>query len=420
MTGGAPAISLGLLGNAVFVLAARALGLAVLSGVVTAAAAFLFRQYGGEPLPEGPALLLGMGSVAVYLNTRVALVQFLGGGGEPLTVSAAASNLVVFVAAGMAALSGRRVGHDVAESDRFGADRLRSDLSPLVRATGRSITVSLPAEIPDIEGYDPVPDETKDRLEGTAFHFPRGLTVDELEADLVTRLKVSFEVGAVDVDLAADGTVKYLAVGRRAAGLGSTLPPGYEATAVTADPPRGATPGDTVQLWRDGELVTRAELRATAGRVVTVVGVEGGFDDVEPEATYRLVTLPADSRPDREFAAALRRADQTTGAIRVESDGDLAGRTVGETPGTIVAIRSGDDDLETVPERSRVLRAGDVVYVIGLPATLRSLTAAADRVVDAEGAGLEGTTGEGDGVASRELPADDQRSDDPRLDRSDS
>ncbi|WP_247728921.1 TrkA C-terminal domain-containing protein [Halovivax limisalsi] len=363
--------------NAVVVLALRVLGLAILSGVVTAVAAFFFARYGGESLPDGPALLVGLGSVAIYLNTRVALVQFLGDGGDPVTLSAAASNLVVLGAAAMTALAGGRFGTEVAESDRFRSGGFARDLSPLVRATGRSIAVELPEVVADIEGYDPVAEETRTAIAGTTLHFPRGLTVEELEAELATRLKARYDVGTVDADITADGTVEYLAVGQRAAGLAPTIPPGYEVTAVTADPPRSASPGDAIQLWRAGERVASGEVRATAGRTVTLVGVEGAFDAVDPTASYRLVTLPADSRIDREFVTALRRAEQTTSEVSIEAESPLVGRSVRDAPGTIVAIRTRTGELVTIPDPDRRLEAGDVLSVLGLPATLRALASEA-------------------------------------------
>jgi hypothetical protein len=362
----------------VLVLLFRLVGLTFLSGFIAGSAAFLFRWRAGIQLPEGPALLLGLGSVAVYLNTRIALVQFLGTDGGVLTRSSIATNLLILIAATFTANAGWRIG------DRIGAEeqaknRFRPDFSPFVRATGRMITVEIPAEIDDISGYDPVTEETKEQLAGDTYSFSRGLTVERLEAALTTRLRTDYDIAHVDVELSVDGTVDYLAVGRRASGIGPALPPGMSATAINADPAFSASPGDTVQIWNGstGDRVGNAELRATAGQTVTVIARTDVIDSLDPRTSYRLMTLAVDERIDRVFMGMLRRADETMGVTEITEGATLVGMTVGELGLSVMAITDSEGTTETIPSRDREFVAGDSIFVIAHPTNLRRVEAAA-------------------------------------------
>ena len=356
----------------------RVIGLALLSGFVAGSVAFLFRWRTGIQLPEGPALLLGLGAVGVYLNTRIVLIQFLGTDGGLLTRSSIIVNLVILIVSAVTASAGWRVG------DRLGAaeqvrNRFRPDLSPFVRATGRLIAVEIPTQINDIDGYDPVTDETKDQIAGETYNFSRGLTVERLEEALTTRLRTDHDIAHVDVELSVDGTVEYLAVGRRASGIGPALPPGMSATAIRADPAFGASPGDTIQIWNGtaGERVGAAELRATAGQIATVSARADVIEKLDPHTNYRLMTLAVDERIDRVFMGMLRRADETMGVAEITAGATLVGMTVGELGLSVIAIKDTTGTTETIPSRDREFVAGDSIFVIGHPTKLRRVEAAA-------------------------------------------
>lgn len=359
--------------------AVRVLGVALLAAAVTLPVAFVYRSRMKSDLPDGATLVIGLGVAAMYLNTRLALVQFVGDEARPLALGNAVVNLVTFAAAGLASFGGRHLGHDTAESGRVSLHRFQPSLGPVVRATGRFIRVRLPEQIEDIEGYDVVPEATKEALAGEKLDFPRGLTVEELRTQLAARLKERHQVGYVDVDLEADGTVNHLAVGQRAIGLGPTLPPGTAAVAVHADPPFSASPGDTVHLWRPGgeerepERVGRGELRASVGSVATLVTDQQTAQAVDAGAEYRLVTLSAPSQADREFASMLRRGDETLSVLELSEESPMIGSSIAALDFTIIAVESADETVETLPTAARALRAGDRVHAIARPERLRVL-----------------------------------------------
>ncbi|WP_232702791.1 potassium transporter TrkA [Halobacterium wangiae] len=360
---------------------AQAVGLTVVAALVVVVLAAGFRWYFRQRVPFGVALLVDVSVVTLYLNTRVALGEAVAGRTDALSVAEVGSNLAVFAAAIVlvpAALrAGDRIGIQLLAAT--GTRELEGEVGQLVKAVGRAVAVELPEEVADIEGYDPVTPETKRELAGKTFIFPRRLTVDELEDRLVARLKDDYEVGYVDVELDAAGTVSYLALGRRTAGIGPTLPPGTAAVAVRADPPYTAAAGDLVQVWRaDGEQprqVTTAELRAVKDDTVTL-----SLDEFDARSIaggdYRLLTLPYEPGADRQFASLLRNADETMTVVSVGAGSDLEGRTVGDVDGTVAAVRTGDG-VEAIPKGSRVLAAGETLYVVARPDVVRRLDSAA-------------------------------------------
>lgn len=358
----------------------RVVGLTVLSGIVAMAVAIAYRWYFRQRVPSGVALLGGISAVAIYLNTRGALGAVVIGQVGYLEFEAVLFNTAAFMTAGLITPLALRLGDRIATSAVAvsGVTDVEGDVSRLVTTVGRRTAVTLPDRIEAIEGYDPVPTSVTEGLAGRTFIFPRGLTVDGLRKRLVTRLKADYEVGYVDVDLTADGTVEYLALGQRMAGIGPTLGPGAGAIAIRADPPNAASPGDLVQVWRtDGDTpkrVTTAEVRGVAGDVVTLA-----LDEHEAHqlagGEYRLLTLPAQSRPGREFAGLLRAAEETMATVTVEEGTELLGKQVLDLSATVVAIKPADGPIEPIPKRERVLESGDRVYLVARPAVIRQLGA---------------------------------------------
>ncbi|MBP1988137.1 potassium transporter TrkA [Halolamina salifodinae] len=384
----------------------RLLWLSALSFVVSLSLSALYRWYFREPIPRGLAALFGVAAVALYLNTVGLLGRVIGApGADPFDATGVGTELLTLFAAFVATVLGRRVGNalrgEIAAA--AGAHEVNAGVGSVLRRAVRLSAVELPdAEaIADMPSHDPVPAETKAELGGKTLLFPRSNTTT-LRERLTTRLKEDYNVGYVDVELDKDGTVTYLALGSRLAGIGPTLGPGTCAVAVEADPATDAGPGDVVQVWTVPEhtapaemtvpeaetpdpgaavpeaeatprRVTTAEIRATAGETVTLVVDENDAEALSPDRRYRLVTLPVDAGADREFASLLRAADETLGVVKLSEGSPVAGVAVGDLDATVVAVRNGAGALDALPDRERALAAGDRVYAIGRPDVLRSL-----------------------------------------------
>ncbi|GAB7091858.1 hypothetical protein JCM18237_21290 [Halorubrum luteum] len=368
----------------------------MLALLTTASAALVHRWYFRTELPEGVAVLLGVAVVALYLNTT-SLGELVGTTDATLlTPESVFFNVVSIGAAAVVSPAGRYVGDRLAV-DVFaltGVRELEGQVSTVVRSVGRVTVVTLPpaAEIEDLDTYEPVSDEKKAELAERSLLFPRRLTVEELREQLVERVKTEYGVGYVDVDLAADGSLEYVAVGSRATGLGPTLAPGTVAVAIDADPPNSATVGDMVQVWRtdpDPKRVATGELRGVAGDVATVALDESDAETLSVERGYRLVTLPAEPQADREFASLLRNADETMATVTVSPASSLVGSAVADVSAVVAAVEPADGDVQAIPARAYTFAAGDTVYLVGRPDAIRRFeaTAASPGPADGDGAG---------------------------------
>jgi hypothetical protein len=361
----------------------RAAGLVLLSGLLATVFAAVYRWYARTQIPDGVAVLLGVSGVALRLNLTKALASVIGDSTEILTIDDAVFNLATLLLAVVAALIGRRSGDRLGESVSvvLGARRVETDVSAIVRTVGRRTVVTLPEEIEDMEGYDPVSPETKAKFAGETLVFPRRQTVEELERRVVERIKSDYGVGYVDAELDETGSITYLAVGSRQAGIGPTLPPETVAVAAYADPAFAASAGDVVQVYRtnaDGpERVAGAEVRGVHDDVVTLAVDAAEADAFDPETRYRLVTMPVEPRADREFASLLRAAEETMGVVTVAPGSSLVGVPIGALDVAVVAVRPADAPVEAIPSRDRKIAPGETVFAVATPALLRRLETAA-------------------------------------------
>jgi len=360
---------------------AAVVALSFASAAVAALIAFLSRAYSREPSPGALNVLAGLGAIAVWLNLSGSLGNFIQGETQIVQTGTALVNLASITIGSLTASYGGKLGDKAAvEFSTLSKASYDGDVTRMVRSAGRTVTVEVPSvdKINDIDGYDPVSDETKEKLAGKRLHFPRGMTVAELHDRVSDRLREDYEVGYVDVELNGKGEIGFLGLGRGISGLGPTLGPGTCAVAVRADPAYTSGPGDNVQLWtkkEDGtaERVASGELRAAVDDVVTVALDENDAAKVDPSETYRLVTLPSEKGPERQFASMLRSADETMSIVTVAEDSPLVGREVGAIDVPVVAVRTTDGEVEAVPPRARVLSAGEDVYAVGRPEELRRL-----------------------------------------------
>jgi hypothetical protein len=355
----------------------RILGFCVLAASAAASAAIAYRWYSADGLAEGIGVLVGITAVAVWLNTKTALQDAIIGTTPLLEIETAVYTVAVFAASAIAADGGRRLGDHLAR-DVFAlaGPGTIDDVGQIVRSAGRVVAVELPETIGDIDGYDPVEASTKADLAGQTLYFPRRLDAPQLCDRLIARLQRDYGVGHVDVELTADGTIEYLGVGSRQAGIGPTLAPGTVAVAVRADPAADGSPGDTIRLRApDGDArrsVASAELRGAADDVVTVAVDADNADALGADLEYRLVTLPETPDAERELVSALRAGDEVVATLTVEPAGPLDGIEPNSLPVRVLAIER-DGDLLPFPDADP-LAVGDVAYVLGRPETLRRLT----------------------------------------------
>lgn len=359
-----------------FAIGTRLGALVALAGIIAAATAVIYRWYVNQELPQGIALLLGAGAIAVVLNTTAALGQSIGGTTDLLTPQAASFTIIAFLVGGMGSEAGRAIGDRIGRRvvpgwTVGGIDR---DVSAFVRGGGRTVRVKLPDEIRDIDGYEPVRPNVKEELAGEYMTFPGRLTRLELREAFVTRIQRDAGIGKVDVEFDDRGRITYLAVGRGEAGIGHTLAPDQVAIAIEADPAFSAGPGDQIRVWQVEPTVERlvaGEIRGVVDDIVTIAVAADETSALAAESGYRLVTTPRGPQPAREFAGILRRANESTRQITVAAESPLDGRSVGAFDVSILAIESPDGTVTAPPQPTVRLAAGDRIVAIGRPDALR-------------------------------------------------
>lgn len=357
-------------------LGSRMAALAGLALLVTIISAAIYRWLLNEELPQGIGLLLGASAIAIVLNTTATLSQSIGGTTELLTPQAASFTVLSFLVGGFASEAGRIGGDRLGR--RFipatGIPSLDRDVTSFIKGRGRVIRVEVPAEIQDIDGYEPVRLDLKDDLAGSVMTFPSGLTREELIEAFVARVQQDTGIQKIDVEFSPAGEITYLAVGRGEAGIGHTLPPGEVAVAIRADPAFSASPGDQVRVWRvdpEPKRLLTAEVRGIIEDIVTVSVPEDDVDLLDAESGYRIVTLPKTPRPDREFAGVLRRANESVIQTVIGPSSELIGVEISQVGVTILTIESEDGSIDALPEPDTPLSAGDTVISMGRPDALR-------------------------------------------------
>lgn len=363
-------------------------GMAVLSLTAATIVALLYRLIMNEAVPWHVPIIIGMGTVGLWMNTASTIVEFIERttAQEPLLLQNMVTNSISMLMSGVAAIGGARFGDQLASIVRpvTDAGKVDTHMGKIVQSIGRYITVHLPdvAEIGDIEGYERVSGEVKAEIGDAELLFPRGLTLDQLHKRIVDRLRDDYGVGYVDVELDEEGSITHLAVGNRETGIGPTLPARRGAISIRTAPAPEATPGDKVQVWTNSEngaeRVATAELRATGDTVATVVMDTKRIGAIDQSRTYDLVTLNMEKRPELEFVSLLRTANEAMESVTVVDGSPLAGLPVGGLRLPVIAIRSAAGTMHTAPPRDHVFDVEDTVYVIGRPDELRKFKIGAD------------------------------------------
>lgn len=352
------------------------LGFGLLALVAATGVAFVFRQRTTREIPAGAGVLLGVSVVAVWLNLDAVLTGSVVADTALRHYGSGVFLLGTFVVGTLVAELGRRIGDHLA-CDVFGIANFeaRGDVVGLLRAARLAVVLEVPTEIEDAEGYLPVGERVERALAGRRLLFPRRLSVEELSERFATRLRRDFDVDHVDATFSEEGEIERLALGRKASGLGASLPPGTVGVALRGSPLPEAGTGDPVEVWTDGdaaEFVTTGELRATNGDVTTVVVDEDDVDELSHERTYRLVTHPDTTDDLSELVPVIRKAEETMTTVTVEPDGPLDGEFAGWLPVRVPVIDRDGTPIPFPAERE-TLQAGDRAYVVGTPAALRQL-----------------------------------------------
>ncbi|WP_123619341.1 potassium channel family protein [Halorubrum sp. CSM-61] len=324
-----------------------------------------------------------------------------------------------------------------AQGDRLGAsvpkrislrqlrDRtLSTDVIELVGGRGR-VSVEVSGEVGDMEGYPPLPAETRRAILDGDWTFPADLPLAELEERFAERLQTELDLAdvAVRIDEQAKATV---AAAPPTGALSKRVPAGKRAVSVSALVPTGVARGDVVRVITPDRSVEGAVLAArSSGKpepgaaAAPAPAASAGGDDPEredaradgdartdggaeavaspPAATAptttggegrvtvavdrseatgllradrgRVLVLSRGTRREYELTALLRRTGKRFRKVSVIAGGPLDGHTIGEAEireAYDVAVLAARHETWTIaPSGSQSLSAGDELFVVG-------------------------------------------------------
>ena len=304
---------------------------------------------------------------------------------------------------------------------------LSTDVIELVGGRGR-VTVEVAGEVNDMEGYPPLPAETRRAIAEGTWTFPADLPLVELEDRFTERLRTELDLADVSVriDERAQATV---AAAPPTGALSKRVPAGKRAVSVPALVPTGVARGDVVRvitpdLTVDGRVLAakssgKVEAHSTApGKTLPATGddtaaeratgdgspadgdarTDGGEAPAAPvplgapttaggegrvtvavdrsdAATLlradrgRVLVLSRGTRREYELTTLLRRAGKRFRKVTVVAGGPLDGKTIGDVEVRErydVAVLAARHETWTIaPKGSQALSAGDSLFVVG-------------------------------------------------------
>ena len=406
--------------------------LGVLTGIIPALVAgvlgFIFKYFTGVTIP-------GLGVVALALAIAGVNGGLLALNDQTIRSSDRApailtAILVVLMLSLYAHAQGDTLGANVPKRVSFRKLRdrtLSTDVVELVGGRGR-VRVTVVGEVGDMEGYPPVPTETRRAIADGEWTFPADVPLTELETRFAERLKTELELADVSVriDEEARATV---AAAPPTGGLSKRVPKGKRAVSVPALVPTGLTRGDVVRIVTTDLTVEGTLLAArsggkpvegggagaaasTAGGDVPEVGPRPGdvrsedprTDGGEPASAPdpppktatttggegrvtvavdrseaapllragrgRVIVCSRGTRREFELTTLLRRAGKRFRKVTVVAGGALDGHTIGEVgvrEAYDVAVLAARHDAKwtVAPGGNQSLSAGDELFVVG-------------------------------------------------------
>ncbi|VTT85344.1 unknown [Halorubrum sp. DM2] len=295
---------------------------------------------------------------------------------------------------------------------------LSTDVIELVGGRGR-VSVEVTGEVNDMEGYPPLPAETRRAILDGDWTFPADLPLLELENRFTERLQTEFDLADVSVRIDEQARATVSAAPPTGA-LSKRVPAGKRAVSVSALVPTGIARGDVVRVISpdldaegtvlaarssgkpepgagapakaapvggddpdpDGDLVTdgggESVAAPPAATAPTTTGGEGrltlALDRSEAAALLRadrgrVLVLSRGTRREYELTALLRRTGKRFRKVSVAAGGPLDGHTIGEAEvreAYDVAVLAARHESWTIaPSGSQQLSAGDDLFVVG-------------------------------------------------------
>lgn len=385
----------------------------IFPAVVAFALGFIFKYLTGVSVP-GLGVVVLAGALAGISGGLLGLLDE--------TVAQSASGMTAFLVVLMLALwahsQGDKLGDSVPRHLSFSQlhrTGFSAEFLERVDSYGQ-LRIKPVGTVEDIDGFPPLPSETREAIRESTWTFPASLSRPELEAKLTERLLTDHPLSEVMVSVDADGLAE-ISAAPEIATLSRRVPEGMRAVSIETLLPTGLAVGDRVSLtFPDEELVGTVVSAQTKGgekppakpptdetsepqtdggteprpdRPPQLPTTDGGYGEVTvalPEKAARRVIqerfakLTVHSRGkgrEHKLVNVLRGGNKQLQLVTVSAESNLSGKTVGdaldqaEETVSILAIRRTTERIVGPPDAT-TLAAGDELIVTGTPTAIRT------------------------------------------------
>ena len=387
----------------------RGIYLGILTGIFPALIAFAFgfgfRYVTGVSIPAFAVVVLSLALAGVNGGLLALADPAITQQANSITLVTAV--IVVLMLSLYTHAQGDTLGVEVPRRLSWERLRERTVSSEVVeRVGGRGqVTVTVTGAVRDMEGYPPLPEPLRAAIGAIAWRFPADLPLSELESRLVERLRSTFDLQSVDVQLDERGRASVTAA-PPSAGVSNRIDPGRRAVSVSALVPTGVARGDVCTLLADDTVVEGTVVSARSGepettppepeqasdeddesepvqpsaeRAPTTTGGEGRITlsvptrdarDLLEAERGRVVIQSRGTRREFELLSMLERSGQRIRRLTVGRGGSLDGSTlrdaaVRDTYGVAVLALRHDGSWLFGPRGEARVSAGDDLFVAG-------------------------------------------------------
>lgn len=254
----------------------------------------------------GPALLAGLGAIAVGIGTDRSLPPVTGLAAVPVVIGTGVAAGIIDPSAGLehaprvalaATVAGALGIVAVAQGDRIATELPRDRAVPIVRGAALSadaidsvdamgqVTIRPSGAIRAFDGYPSPSPALRTALAEGAWRFPADLQLSELERRLERRLRTAHNLSTVDVEIDGRGRAT-IAAAPPTKSVATALSDGMRAVTIAGLLPTGIGPGDRVAIGvvSGGSGGDESDVTATLEGDVLAVGSEDAFDGMKPNA----------------------------------------------------------------------------------------------------------------------------------------
>jgi hypothetical protein len=376
----------------------------IIPALVSWGLAFTFRYFAGVTIPSFGVAVLAIALAGINGGLLAIADKAITQAPNPERVVTAI--IVVTMASMYAHAKGDEMGASFPRRLSLDSLRERTLSTEVIELVGgnREARVRVVGEVADMEGYPPLPEETRAAIRGEEWTFPADLRLSELESRLEERLQTEYDLGDVAVTIDPQGRASVIAA-PPFSGLSKRVEDGRHAVSVDAILPTGLGRGDEVTLITPDTQTRGTVISATTGgdeepdhpasallpddetdpapsaavRAPTTTGGEGRITvavhrtDAQPllrASTAKVVVEPRGTRREYELISLLRRRDHRFRKLTIGPDGPLDGVAFGDLSVradhdvAIFAVRT-EDGWDLSPETETTLLAGTTLYAVG-------------------------------------------------------